>query len=41
MTAAVDGMYRGFALAKSLQLHQDNAESILGKAQRNAGFVKY
>ncbi|ONK78852.1 uncharacterized protein A4U43_C01F230 [Asparagus officinalis] len=41
VSAAVDGMYCGFALAKSLQLHQGDLENILGKAQKNTGFVKY
>lgn len=41
VTAAVDGMYCGFAVAKSLGLYQGDIESILGKAQKNTGFVKY
>ncbi|XP_008808580.2 uncharacterized protein Cbei_0202 isoform X2 [Phoenix dactylifera] len=41
VSAAVDGMYCGFAVAKSLGLYQGDIESILGKAQKNTGFVKY
>lgn len=41
VSSAVDGMYCGFALAKSLGLYQGDIESILGKAQKNTGFVKY
>ncbi|KAH7671825.1 FAD/NAD(P)-binding domain-containing protein [Dioscorea alata] len=41
VSAAVDGMYCGFALAKKLNLFQGDIESILGKAQKNTGFVKY
>lgn len=41
MSAAVDGMYCGFAVAKSLQLHPGDVENILGNAQKNTGFVKY
>ncbi|KAJ0984274.1 hypothetical protein J5N97_002630 [Dioscorea zingiberensis] len=41
VSAAVDGMYCGFAIAKKLNLFQGNIESILGKAQKNSGFVKY
>ncbi|KAM3336950.1 putative protein Cbei-like [Capsicum galapagoense] len=40
VSAAVDGMYSGFALAKSLGLFQGSIESVLGKAQ-SAGFIKY
>uniref|UniRef100_A0A5B7C0W9 Uncharacterized protein n=1 Tax=Davidia involucrata TaxID=16924 RepID=A0A5B7C0W9_DAVIN len=40
VSAAVDGMYAGFAVAKNLNLYQGDIESVLGKAQ-NAGFVKY
>lgn len=40
MSAAVDGMYAGFALAKSLGLYSGDIESVLGKAQY-AGWAKY
>ncbi|KAH0654785.1 hypothetical protein KY285_029667 [Solanum tuberosum] len=40
VSAAVDGMYSGFALAKSLGLFHGSIESILGKAQ-SAGVAKY
>ncbi|KAK1322893.1 hypothetical protein QJS10_CPA02g01341 [Acorus calamus] len=40
MSAAVDGMYCGFAVAKELNLYEGDVESVLGKAQ-NTGFVKY
>ncbi|GAB4853642.1 hypothetical protein Ancab_017833 [Ancistrocladus abbreviatus] len=40
VSAAVDGMYAGFAIAKNLGLYTAGVESLLGKAQ-NAGFVKY
>lgn len=41
VSAAVDGMYSGFAVAKSLNLYDGDVESVLGKAQRNTGFMKY
>ncbi|EHA8586576.1 Pyridine nucleotide-disulfide oxidoreductase [Cocos nucifera] len=41
ISAAVDGMYCGFAVAKSLSLYQGDIELVLGKAQKNTGFVKY
>lgn len=41
ISAAVDGVYCGFALAKKLNLFQGDIESILGKVQKNTGFVKY
>lgn len=40
VSAAVDGMFAGFALAKNLCLFQGSTESVLGKAQ-NAGVAKY
>lgn len=40
VSAAVDGMYAGFALAKSLGLYKGSVELLLGKAQ-NSGFLKY
>lgn len=40
VSAAVDGMYAGFALAKKLGLYDGTVESILGKAQ-NAGLTNY
>ncbi|KAF7806548.1 isoform B [Senna tora] len=40
ISAAVDGMYAGFAVAKNLSLFHGDIESVLGKTQ-NAGFVKY
>ncbi|KAL2453743.1 FAD/NAD(P)-binding oxidoreductase family protein [Abeliophyllum distichum] len=39
-SAAVDGMYAGFALAQNLGLYNGSMDSILGKAQ-TAGFFKY
>ncbi|TVU19370.1 hypothetical protein EJB05_35515, partial [Eragrostis curvula] len=41
ISAAVDGMYCGFALAKQLSLFDGDIESFLGKAQKQTGFVKY
>ncbi|CBI15586.3 unnamed protein product, partial [Vitis vinifera] len=40
VSAAVDGMYAGFAVAKSLGLYSGDIESILGKAQYG-GWAKY
>ena len=40
VSAAVDGMHAGFAVAKNLGLCSDSIESILGKA-RSAGFLEY
>ncbi|KAL9271807.1 hypothetical protein AKJ16_DCAP25925 [Drosera capensis] len=40
VSAAVDGMYAGFALAKNLGLFTGSIESLLGKAQ-NSALVKY
>nr|XP_048318301.1 uncharacterized protein Cbei_0202-like [Ziziphus jujuba var. spinosa] len=40
VSAAVDGMYAGFAVAKSFDLCSGGIEAILGKAQ-NPGVVKY
>ncbi|XP_071742174.1 uncharacterized protein [Rutidosis leptorrhynchoides] len=40
VSAAVDGMYAGFALAKKLQLYEGDFESIFGRTQ-NSGFAKY
>uniref|UniRef100_A0A2N9EYW1 FAD-binding domain-containing protein n=1 Tax=Fagus sylvatica TaxID=28930 RepID=A0A2N9EYW1_FAGSY len=40
VSAAVDGMYAGFAVARNFDLYDSCIESILGKAQ-SAGFVKY
>lgn len=41
LSAAVDGMYCGFALAKQLSLFPGDIESLIGKAQKQTGFVKY
>ncbi|XP_058067719.1 uncharacterized protein LOC131217044 isoform X2 [Magnolia sinica] len=41
VSAAVDGLYAGFAVAKDLNLYQGSIQSILGEAQKNTGFVKY
>ncbi|XP_077222346.1 FAD/NAD(P)-binding oxidoreductase family protein [Tasmannia lanceolata] len=41
VSAAVDGLYAGFAVAKDLGLYEGGIESVLGKAQKNTGFVKY
>lgn len=40
VSAAVDGMYAGFAVAKSVGLYSGDIESLLGKAQY-AGSTKY
>ncbi|KAL9224157.1 hypothetical protein vseg_000221 [Gypsophila vaccaria] len=40
VSAAVDGMYAGFAVAKNLGLCTSDVESLLGKAQ-SSGVVKY
>lgn len=40
ISAAVDGMHAGFAVAKKIGLFHGDLESVLGKAQ-NVGFVKY
>ncbi|PRQ46083.1 putative FAD dependent protein [Rosa chinensis] len=40
VSAAVDGMHAGFAVAKNFGLCNDGIESILGKA-RSAGFLEY
>ncbi|KAM7477124.1 hypothetical protein LguiB_024367 [Lonicera macranthoides] len=40
VSAAVDGMCAGFALAKNLGLYKGSIESVLGKGH-NAGFTKY
>ncbi|RWR75423.1 Pyridine nucleotide-disulfide oxidoreductase [Cinnamomum micranthum f. kanehirae] len=41
VSAAVDGLYAGFAVAKDLNLYEGGIEAVLGKAQKNTGFVKY
>ncbi|KAK9130331.1 hypothetical protein Sjap_010818 [Stephania japonica] len=41
ISAAVDGLYAGFAVAKNLNLYTGSIESILGKPMKNTGFVKY
>lgn len=41
VSAAVDGLYAGFAVAKDLHLYKGGIEAVLGKAQKNTGFVKY
>lgn len=40
VSAAVDGMYAGFAVAKSFNLYHGDLETVLGKAQ-NSGSVMY
>lgn len=40
ISAAVDGMHAGFAVAKKFSLFHGDVESVLGKAQ-NVGVVKY
>ncbi|KAG2239952.1 hypothetical protein Bca4012_015455 [Brassica carinata] len=40
VSAAVDGMFSGFAVAKSFDLFEGTIESVIGKAQ-GAGLVKY
>ncbi|KAI8570294.1 hypothetical protein RHMOL_Rhmol01G0023300 [Rhododendron molle] len=40
VSAAVDGMYAGFALAKSLDLYRCSVESVSGKA-KSSGFTSY
>lgn len=41
MSAAVDGVYAGFSLAKQLGLFHGSIDAVLGKDQKNAGFLKY
>ncbi|XXG51811.1 hypothetical protein AAC387_Pa03g0300 [Persea americana] len=41
VSAAVDGLYAGFAVAKDLNLYESGIEAVLGKAQKNTGFVRY
>lgn len=41
VSAAVDGVYCGFAVAKTLGLYRGDIESVLGRAHQNTGFVKY
>ncbi|XP_028077148.1 uncharacterized protein LOC114279153 isoform X2 [Camellia sinensis] len=40
VSAAVDGMYAGFAVAKNLDLYRGSIDSLLGKAQ-NPSFTNY
>lgn len=40
VSAAVDGMHAGFAVARNLGLCDGSLDSVVGKAQ-NVGFVKY
>ncbi|KAG6411518.1 hypothetical protein SASPL_129601 [Salvia splendens] len=40
LSAAVDGMHAGFAVARNLGLYDSSLDSVVGKAQ-NVGFVKY
>lgn len=41
VSAAVDGLQGGFAVAKDLDLYNGDWDAVLGKAQKNTGFVKY
>ncbi|XP_042505770.1 uncharacterized protein Cbei_0202 isoform X2 [Macadamia integrifolia] len=41
VSAAVDGLYAGFAVAKKFGLFKGDIELILGKAYRHTGFAKY
>lgn len=41
VSAAVDGLQAGFAVAKDLGLYNGDLDAVLGKAQKNTGFVKY
>ncbi|CAA6661682.1 unnamed protein product [Spirodela intermedia] len=41
VSAAVDGMYCGFALAKTLDLFSGDVDSFFGKGQRSSGLTKY
>ncbi|KAI3990621.1 hypothetical protein MKX01_022921 [Papaver californicum] len=41
VSAAVDGLYAGFAVAQNLGLYEGGIESVLGTAQKSTGFVKY
>ncbi|KAJ4953631.1 hypothetical protein NE237_030463 [Protea cynaroides] len=41
VSASVDGLYAGFAVAKYFDLFKGDIELILGKAHRHTGFVKY
>lgn len=40
VSAAVDGMHAGFAVARNLGLYDGSMDSVLGKAQ-GVGFAKY
>ncbi|KAL9154601.1 hypothetical protein ABFS82_10G126700 [Erythranthe guttata] len=40
VSAAVDGMHAGFAVARNLGLYNGSLDSVMGKPQ-NVGFVKY
>ncbi|KAL8488633.1 hypothetical protein ACS0TY_024794 [Phlomoides rotata] len=41
VSAAVDGMHAGFAVARNLGLYDGSVDAVLGKAQNAAAFVKY
>ncbi|KAG9455910.1 hypothetical protein H6P81_000418 [Aristolochia fimbriata] len=41
LSAAVDGLYSGFAVAKALNLYHDDIDLVLGKVQKSTGLVKY
>ncbi|KAI3857991.1 hypothetical protein MKX03_033270 [Papaver bracteatum] len=41
VSAVVDGLYAGFVVAQNLGLYEGGIESVLGKAQKSTGFVKY
>ncbi|CAN6450799.1 unnamed protein product [Victoria cruziana] len=41
VSAAVDGLYCGFAVAKQHNLYEGDIEEILGKVHKETGFVKY
>ncbi|XP_031481390.1 uncharacterized protein LOC116251329 isoform X2 [Nymphaea colorata] len=41
VSAAVDGLYCGFAVAKHHNLYEGDIEAILGKVHKETGFVKY
>lgn len=40
VSAAVDGMYAGFAVAKNFNLYDGDLETVLGKAQ-SSGSIMY
>ncbi|KAJ3676545.1 hypothetical protein LUZ60_003957 [Juncus effusus] len=41
VSAAVDGLFCGFALAKELNLFEGDLEGVIGRDRKQSGFVKY